>query len=83
MIVPQFYHRVVSDVLRMLKHRSLDNIQACRPLGVLGSRCTSQRTAELDGNGDFFTGSAEGNRLMNKRQFYHRVSSGVRMDAHT
>ena len=67
----------------MLKHRCLDNIQACRPLGVLGSRCTSQRTAELDGNGDFFTGSAEGNRLMNKRQFYHRVSSGVRMDAQT
>ena len=35
------------------------------------------------GNGDFFTGSAEGNRLMNKRQFYHRVISGVRMDAQT
>jgi hypothetical protein len=29
------------------------------------------------GNGDFFTGSAEGNRLMNKRQFYHRVTSGI------
>ena len=67
----------------MLKHRCLDNIQACRPLGVLGSRCTSQRTAELDGNGYLFAGSAEGNRLMNKRQFYHRVLSGVRMDAQT
>ena len=67
----------------MLKHRCLDNIQACRPLGVLGSRCTSQRTAELDGNGYLFTGSAEGNRLMNKRQFYHRVVAGVRMDAQT
>ena len=40
-------------------------------------------TAELDGNGDLFTGSAEGNRLMNKRQFYHRVLSGVRVDAQT
>ena len=67
----------------MLKHRCLDNIQAFRPLGVLGSRCTSQRTVELDGNGYFFTGSAEGNRLMNERQFYHRLLSGVRMDAQT
>ena len=44
---------------------------------------TSQRIAELDGNGDFFMGSAEGNRLMNKKQLYHRVLSGVRMDAQT
>ena len=60
----------------MLKRRCLKNIQACRPLGVLGSRCTSQRTAELDGNGDFCTGSAEGNRLMNRGSStigYHRV----------
>ena len=67
----------------MLKHRCLDNIQACRPLGVLGSRCTSQRTAELDGNGYSTTVSAEGNRLMNERVSHHRVVSGVRMDAQT
>ena len=40
-------------------------------------------TVELEGNGYSFTGSAEGNRLMNKRQLYHRVLSGVRMDAQT
>ena len=67
----------------MLKHRSLDNIQACRPLGVLGSRCTSQRTAELEGNGYSTTVSAEGNRLMNERASHHRVVPGVRRDAQT
>ena len=67
----------------MLTHRCLDNIQACRPLGVLGSRCTSQRTAELEGNGYSTTVSAEGNRLMNERASYHRVVLGVRRDAQT
>ena len=67
----------------MLKHRSLDNIQACRPLGVLGSRCTSQRTAELEGNGYSTTVSAEGSRLMNERASHHRVVPGVRRDAQT
>ena len=52
-------------------------------LGVLGSRCTSQRTSELDGNGYSFTGSAEGNRLMNEWVSHHRVVPGVRRDAQT
>ena len=59
----------------MLKHRHLDNIQACRHLGVLGSRCTSQHTAELEGNGYSCTGSVEGNRLMIEGQLYYRVVS--------
>ena len=67
----------------MLKHRCLDNIQACRPLGVLRSRCTSQRTAELEGNGYSFTGSAEGNRLMNELVPHHRAVSGVPRDTQT
>jgi hypothetical protein len=53
------------------------------PWVCLGRDCTSQRTTELEGNGYSFTGSAEGNRLMNKRQLYHRVLSGVRMDSQT
>ena len=55
--------------LGMLKHRCLDNIQACRPLGVLGLRCTSQRTAELDGNGDFLTGSQKVTKIAQKSNF--------------
>ena len=67
----------------MLKHRCLDNIQACRPLGVLGSRCTSQHTAELEGNGYSCMVLAEEYRSMSKRVSHHRVVSDVPRDAQT
>ena len=44
--------RVVSGVcLGMLKHRSLDNIQARRPLGALGSRWPMQQSAHSRARG--------------------------------
>ena len=68
----------------MLKHRSLKIYKRADPWVCSGRDAPeSAHIAELDGNGDFFMGSTEGNRLMNKRQFYHRVLSGVRMDAQT
>ena len=49
----------------------------------LGSRCTSQRTAELEGNGDSCMVLAEEYRSMNTRVSHHRVVSDVPRDAQT
>ena len=50
--------RVRVGVLSMVLTLCLYLLQPCRPLGALGSRCSSQRTAELEGNGSSTTVSA-------------------------
>ena len=74
----------------MLKHRCLDNAHACRHLGVLGSRCTSQRTTEArviregtKSNGYRGTGPGERVGSVNERSSHHRMMLGQLHDAQT
>ena len=78
----QFYHRIRVCVW-MLKHRCLDNVQACSPSDVCSARVNRELQRRARSNGSSTTVSAEGNRLMNERVSHHRVVPGVRRDAQT
>ena len=69
--------------LGMLKHRCLDNIQACRPLVCARVGMNRELQTRARSNGYSTTGSAEGNRLMNERVSHHRVVPDVPRDTQT
>ena len=61
------HHRVVPGVRRDAQTSASRSHTSVQTLGCARvARCTSQRTAELEGNGYSTTVSAEGNRLMNE-----------------
>ena len=80
----QIYHRVVSGVLRDAQTLPSQQHTSVQTLGCARAAMhQSAQSREFEGNSYSCTGSAEGNRLMNEGQLYHRVVSGVLRDAQT
>ena len=67
----------------MLKHRCLDNVQACSPSDVCSARVNRELQRRARSNGYSTTVSAEGNRLMNELVPHHRAVPGVPRDTQT